>query len=89
MKKHRLSNYHFIYAILDILISFGVSVITFLSFYGLNGFKENVVPDLIYSAAIAVLIFIPPNMMLLLKRRGIRYIKNVGRNIPKNICLIL
>lgn len=58
MKKHHLSNYHFVYAILDILISFGVSVITFLSFYGLNAFKETVVPNLIYSAAIAALIFI-------------------------------
>lgn len=58
MKKHHLSNYHFVYAILDILISFGVSVITFLSFYGLNAFKETAVPNLIYSAAVAVLIFI-------------------------------
>lgn len=58
MKKFRFSNYHFVYAILDILISFGVSVITFLSFYGLNAFKETAVPNLIYSAAIAALIFI-------------------------------
>lgn len=58
MKKFHLSNYHFVYAILDILISFGVSVITFLSFYGLNAFKETAVPNLIYSAAIAALIFI-------------------------------
>lgn len=58
MKKQHISNYHFIYAILDIVISFGVSIITFLSFYGINAFKENVVPDLIYSASIAVLIFV-------------------------------
>ncbi len=58
MKKHHLSNFHFVYAILDILISFGVSVITFLSFYGLNRFIETAVPNLIYSAAIALLIFI-------------------------------
>jgi len=58
MKKLHLSNYHFVYAILDILISFVVSVITFLSFYGLNAFKETAVPNLIYSAAIAALIFI-------------------------------
>lgn len=58
MKKFHLSNYHFMYAILDIFISFGVSVITFLSFYGLNAFKETAVPNFIYSAAIAALIFI-------------------------------
>ena len=58
MKRRNFSSYHFIYAILDVVIAFGVSVITFLSFYGLNAFKENAVPNLIYSAAIAALIFI-------------------------------
>ena len=62
MKKFHLSNYHFVYAILDILISFGVSVITFLSFYGLNQFIETAVPNLIYSAAIALLVFIAFNI---------------------------
>ena len=58
MKRRNFSSYHSIYAILDVVIAFGVSVITFLSFYGLNAFKETAVPNLIYSAAIAALIFI-------------------------------
>ena len=58
MKKHHISSYHFVYAILDVLISFGVTLITFLSFYGLNRFKETAVPNLIFSASIAILILI-------------------------------
>ena len=42
MKKQRIDNYHFVYAILDVVIAFAVAVVSFLSYYGLNGFRERI-----------------------------------------------
>lgn len=50
----KLSNYHFIYALLDVIISFGVVTISFLSFYGFNGFGENLLACLIYAGSISL-----------------------------------
>lgn len=50
----KLSNYHFIYALLDVIISFGVVTISFLSFYGFNGFGENLLACLIYVGSISL-----------------------------------
>ena len=61
MKGKSLSSFHFLYAILDLLACFGVVTITFLSYYGFNGYGEKIVPCLIYAGSISaftVLIFI-------------------------------
>ena len=53
---HRKSfNYKLIYVVADILLSFAVAIISFLSYYGFNLFVQNVASVLIYAAGISVL----------------------------------
>lgn len=54
MKKFRLPGYHFIYVILDVIFAFGVTTISFLSFYGFNQYADHLASNLIYSGAIAL-----------------------------------
>lgn len=51
----KIFNYKSIYVALDFLLSFAVALISFLSFYGLQAFADNIVPNLIYSLSVAVL----------------------------------
>ena len=53
-KSKRFFSYKLIYVLLDILLAFGIAIVSFLSYYGLNAFAENVAANLIYSGAIAV-----------------------------------
>ena len=56
MKKRRpLSNYHFIYGILDAILTFGIVTVSFLSYYGFHGFADNYIANLIYAAGITVI----------------------------------
>ena len=50
----KLSNYHFIYAILDVLVCFGVITISFLSFYGFNGYGEKLLECLLYAGGVSL-----------------------------------
>lgn len=53
MKKN--ANLHFIYAILDVIISFAIVLLSFLAFYGLTDFSKNIIYILIYAGSISVL----------------------------------
>ena len=64
MKHTGLYSYHFIYAILDVAIAFGVITISLFSFYGFNWYSEHLIANLIYAGSIAIATFI---VFLLLK----------------------
>ena len=52
-KSKRFLSYKLFYVIFDALLAFGVSIVAFLSYYGLNAFAENAPANLIYSGGIA------------------------------------
>ena len=54
MKIKGLPSYHFIYVILDILFSFGVITLSFLSAYGYYIYEDHLVSSLIYAGSIAL-----------------------------------
>ena len=54
-KKH---NYHFVYAIVDFLLTFGLITVSFLCVYGFTGFKEHIIPALIYAGALSLITLI-------------------------------
>ena len=56
--KEKSRNLHFIYAILDVLLSFGIVFISFLSYYGFANIGDNIVPTLIYSGSVALATFL-------------------------------
>ncbi|MBR0439806.1 MAG: polysaccharide biosynthesis protein [Bacilli bacterium] len=47
-------NLHFIYAIADVIICFLVTTISFVSFYGVSGFKDNIISSFIYAGSISL-----------------------------------
>ena len=49
------TNYHFIYAIIDVVFTFLILLISFLCSYGFNGFKEHVAPVLIYAGSLSLI----------------------------------
>lgn len=49
------SRFHYLYVLLDIIVSFAVVFVSFLSFYGLSGFPDNLAPILIYVSSISLL----------------------------------
>ena len=56
--KEKSRNLHFIYAILDVLLSFGIVFVSFLSYYGFNNIGDNIVSTLIYSGSVALATFL-------------------------------
>lgn len=46
---------HTLYILLDIVLSFGVTIITFLSYYGVYNFTNELAANMIYSAGVSVL----------------------------------
>lgn len=58
MNLKKSQNLHFIYAILDIVISFAIVILSFIAFYGLTDFVSNIVSIMIYAGAISVLTFL-------------------------------
>lgn len=50
----RIFNYHTIYALLDVLVAFGVITISLFSFYGFNWYGDHAVSNLIYAGGIAL-----------------------------------
>ena len=57
MKPKKSPNFHFIYAILDVIISFGVVCISLLSYYDFDGFYQNIATCFIYAGAVALVTF--------------------------------
>ena len=54
-------NYHFIYAIADVILTFVILLIAFLCSYGVKGLEAHIIPVSIYSASVAlvtVLVFL-------------------------------
>ena len=58
MKHQKSRNFHFIYALLDVIVVFGVTMISFLAHYGFDDFSANMVPCFIYAASVASLTFV-------------------------------
>lgn len=58
MSRYRLPSYHFIYIILDAIVSFGIVTVSFFSFYGFNGFAEHLLANMIYAGSVALLTII-------------------------------
>lgn len=56
--KNKRFNLHFLYAISDVLVSFLVTLITLISYYGFDGFKSNWIASLIYAGSIAIFTFL-------------------------------
>lgn len=54
----QFKSYHWIYALLDIILSFGVVTISFFSFYGFNWYVDHLVANLVYAGSIAIGTFI-------------------------------
>ena len=50
----RIFNYHAIYALLDVLVAFGVITISLFSFYGFNWYGDHAASNLIYAGGIAL-----------------------------------
>ena len=58
MKKTGLFGYHIIYAVLDVIVSFGVTLISLYSFYGFNWFGDHLLSNLLYAGGISLLTLI-------------------------------
>lgn len=56
--KEKTYNLHFIYAILDVLLSFSVVYLSFLSYYHSSSMNEHLVPTLIYAGSISIATFL-------------------------------
>ena len=48
-------NYHLIYAILDVLLSFGVVTLSLVSVYGFHWYGERLLANLLYAGGISFL----------------------------------
>lgn len=48
------SNWHFLYAIADAIVSFAVVVVSFLAFYGVGDFGSNLASSFIYAGSVAL-----------------------------------
>ena len=51
-------NFHFIYAILDVIIAFGIVCFSLLSYYGFDGFYQNMAICFAYAGSIAIVTFL-------------------------------
>lgn len=47
-------NYHYIYALTDVILTFAIAIISFLCAYGFTGFKEHILPVMIYSGGLSL-----------------------------------
>ncbi len=55
MRTRKITSYfHFLYILSDLIIVFGVALLSFYSFYGRNGFDNHINAILIYSSALAI-----------------------------------
>lgn len=54
MIENKKSNYHFLYAIADILLAFLVTFISLLAYYGADNFVANALPICLYSAGVGL-----------------------------------
>ena len=54
MKKRTFHSYlHYLYILTDLLIVFGITLLSFYTYYGRSAFNDHIIPSLIYSASLA------------------------------------
>lgn len=56
MKKK--TNLHFIYALADIILTFGIVLSSLISFYGFQGFNDHMVESFVYAGSVSLVTFI-------------------------------